>query len=234
MKVRMMVLTLLLCLPVAGWAEVVLRIEWQVNGPGSELQALIKEGAALQGKINPGVRHELWRDEIHGANVNRMSLLVYFDDLEHYAKAIAKEESNEMWEKYLSRFPADKFPTTFTGLSDTLVGEGRSTAKGGESLAIVVFSLNGSATDLASRVDEARSIQAKVSPKASIALITGRVTGSSVGQAAVLIRYPSLVDWAEGSEKVQASKEWGEFLQKFPVDKYPVIFRGLSRAVNIN
>lgn len=233
MKVRMMVLTLLLCLPVAGFAEVVLRIEWQMNGPGSKLQELIKEGTALQGKINPGVRHELWRDDIHGTNVNRMSLLVYYDDLEHYAKAIAKEESNEMWGEFLSRFPVDEFPTTFTGISDTLIGEGRTTAKGGEALAIVLFSINGSTTDLASRVDEARSIQGKVNPKASIALVAGRIAGSSVGGAAVLIRYPSLVDWAEGSEKLRASKEWGDFIQKFPADKYPVVFQGLSRAVNI-
>ena len=233
MKFRMIVLTLLLCLPVAGSAEVVLRIEWQMNGPGSELQALIKEGVALQGKINPGARHELWRDDIHGTSVNKMSLLVYFNDLEHYAKAIAKEESNEMWGKFLSRFPADKFPTTFNGISDVLVGEGRTTAEGGETMSIVGFSLNGSATELASQVAEARSIQSKVNPKASIALLASRVAGSSVG-AAVLIRYPSLVDWAEGSEKLRASEEWGEFLQKFPADKYPVVFQGLSRAVNIN
>jgi hypothetical protein len=60
------------------------------------------------------------------------------------------------------------------------------------------------------------------------------VTGSNVGGGAVLLRYPTMVDWAEGSAKLQASETWGKFIGSFPADDYPIAFQGLSTAIDID
>ena len=225
-----------LCLCVAGtsWADVTLRIAWQLNAPMTQLQTLVKEGNALQNKINPGVRHELWSSTVEGDNVNSASLIVYFDDLEHYAQAVAREDSSDEWGEFNSRFPADKFPMTYVGLSRTLVGEEQDTAEGGEALSIIGFRLNGGAEELAAFVRQATEIQSSVNPKASIRLSAGLVAGSNVGSAAVLIRYPTMVDWAQGNAKLQASEAWGKFFATFPTDDYPIAFQGLATAIDID
>ncbi len=127
---------LLFLIPVTGWAEVRMRIAWQLGAPLQELQAVIKEGKALQKKINPRVKHELFVNALHGENVNSASLVVIYNDLEHYAKATAREQASKEWGEFISRFPADKFSTSFVGLSNTLVGAGQEPAKGGEALQI--------------------------------------------------------------------------------------------------
>lgn len=236
MKKAITILAMGLCLCVAGtsWAEVTLRIAWQLNAPIAELQSLVKEGNALQKKINPGVRHELWADTIHGDSGNSASLLVYYDDLEHYAQASAREEASDEWGEFLSRFSEDKFPTNYVGLSRTVVGEGHDAAKGGEALAIIGIDLNGGVEDLASLVQQAVEIQSSVNPKASLRLSVGLIAGSSVGGATVLVRYPTMVDWAEGSAKLQASEAWGKFIASFPADEYPNNYQGLSTAIDID
>ena len=234
MKNKMLILVVLLCIPLTSWAEVTMRIAWELNGPFSELQAVIKEGKALQKKINPKVRHELWGNVVHGANVSSASLLVYYDDFEHYAQARARQFASEEWGEYISRFPADKFPTTYVGLNRTLIGEGRTTAKGGETLAIIAFDAIGSVEDLVGLVNEAAKIQSKVNPKASIGLSVSQVSGENVGGMVVLVRYPSMVDWAQGIAKLEASEAWGEFLANFPEDKYPIVYQGLSQAGSID
>jgi hypothetical protein len=234
MKNKIMLIALLLCVPNAVWAEVTQRITWQLNGPPGKLQALVKEGVALQAKINPKVGYELWNGMVHGSNVNRVSLIVFYDDLEHFAQATKREEANEEWSAFMSRFPADLYPTTYVGLANTVVGEGATAIKGGEALAVIVFAPKGSVADLASLVGEAVKIQSRVNPKASISLTATTVAGQNVGGAAVLARYPSLADWAEGVAKLQANEAWREFLQDFPADKYPIVYQGLSRGVAIH
>ena len=234
MKIRMFVLAILFCTPLTSWAEVTLRIAWDLNESFSELQALVKEGTALQKKINPKVRHELWLDIVHGTGGGSASLLVYFEDFEHYAQAITRENANKDWNKFMSRFPEDKFPTTFVGLSRTLVGGDLSEATGGETLAIIAFDANASVAELAELVEEAAMIQKKVNPKASIRLSASQIAGQSVGGVAVLIRYPSMLDWAQGIAKLEASEDWSEFIENFPADKYPVVYQGLSQAGDIN
>lgn len=229
-----MLLALLLCMPNAVWAEVTQRITWQLNGPPGKLQALVKEGVALQAKINPRIGHELWNGMVHGSNVNRMSLIVTFDDLEHFAQATKRDEASEEWAAFLSRFPGDLYPTTYVGLSNTVVGEGAAAAKGGEALAIIGFAPEGSVAELASLVGEAVKIQSRVNPKASISLVATTVAGQNVGSVAVLAMYPSLADWAEGVAKLQASEAWRKFLEDFPADKYPVVYQGLSQALAIH
>ena len=236
MKKAITIFAMGLCLGVAGtsWAEVTLRIAWQLNAPMTELQTFVKEGNALQKKINPGVRHELWSGTVQGNNVNSASLVVYYDDLEHYAQAVAREDSSDEWGEFLSRFPADKFPTTYVGLSRTAVGEGQDTAEGGEAMAILGFELNGGADALAALVGQAKEIQSSVNPKASIRLSVVLVGGSNVGRGTVLVRYPTMVDWAEGGAKLQASEAWGKFIASFPADDYPNAFQGLSTAIDID
>jgi hypothetical protein len=234
MKKKIMLIALLLCMPNAVLAEVTQRITWQLNGPPGKLQARVKEGVALQAKINPKVGHELWIGMVHGSNVNRMSLIVFYDDLEHFAQATAREEANEEWAAFLSRSPAGLYPTIYVGLSNTVVGEGAAATKGGGALAIIGFAPEGSIADLASFVGEAVKIQSKVNPKASISLTATTIGGQNVGGAAVLARYPSLADWAEGVAKLQASEAWRKFLEDFPADKYPVVYQGLSQGIAIH
>jgi hypothetical protein len=42
-----------------------------------------------------------------------------------------------------------------------------------------------------------------------------------------------LIDWAEGGAKLQASEEWGQFIAAFPVEKFPIVYQGLSEAAPI-
>ena len=160
--------------------------------------------------------------------------MVIYNDLEHYAKATAREQASEEWGEFNSRFPAGKFSTSFVGLSNTLVGAGQEPAKGGEALQIFLFNAAGGVTELASLVEQGAAIQAKVVPKASVRFGVPQVAGPNVGTAAVLVRYPSLVDWAQGDAKLQASEEWGEFLASFPIDRFPIVYTGLSRAVSLD
>ena len=234
MKYRTFVLAILLCIPLTSWAEVTLRIAWDLNEPFSELQALVKEGTALQKKINPKVKHELWLDIVHGTGGGSASLLVYYEDFEHYARAITRESASKAWNKFISSFPENKFPTTFVGLSRTLVGGDLSETTGGETLAIIAFDANESVADFTELVSEAVRIQKQINPKASIKLSASQIAGESVGGLAVLIRYPSMLDWAQGVAKLEASEDWREFLENFPADKYPVVYQGLSQAGDIN
>ncbi len=92
----------------------------------------------------------------------------------------------------------------------------------------------GSVEEFVGLVNKAVEIQAKVNPKASIALSVSQISGDNVGGMAVLVRYPSMIDWAQGVAKLEASKAWGEFLAEFPADKYPVVYQGLSQAGDID
>ena len=217
----------------SAWGDVTLRIQWQLNDPLSELQALVKEGVALQARINPKVTHTLWVNVVHGENVNSASLVVGYEDLTHYAAATAREEANAEWNAFIARFDAANFPTTFTGLNQVAVGDNATMAKAGEALAIFRFATGGDVGGLTELVNQAAAIQGKVNPKAQISMVVPIVAGDSVGGAAVLTRYPSMVDWAEGGAKLQASEEWGKFIASFPADRYRLTYQGLSQAAAI-
>ncbi len=217
----------------SAWGDVTLRIQWQLNDPLSELQAFVKEGVALQARINPKVTHTLWVNVVHGENVNSASLVVGYEDLAHYAAATAREEANAEWNAFIARFDAANFPTTFTGLNQVAVGDGATMAKAGDALAIFLFATGGDVGGLTELVNQAAAIQGKVNPKAQISMVVPIVAGDSVGGAAVLTRYPSMVDWAEGGAKLQASEEWGKFIASFPADRYRPMYQGLSQAAAI-
>lgn len=217
-----------------AWGEVSQRLVFDLNGPGPELIAAIKKGNALQEKINPGVRNELWFNTIHGPNVGSASLIITYRDLAHYAEALANQEANSEWGEFLENFPGDKFPITFSGLSQVVIDSGAAQATDGSVLAILVFNTGGDTAGFAAEVGKAKALQGRINPDAAIGLVVPTLAGDATGSAVVLTRYASMTDWAEGGAKLQASKEWGEFLASFPADKYPIVYQGLSTAASVD
>ncbi|MCZ6641402.1 MAG: hypothetical protein O7F71_07490, partial [Gammaproteobacteria bacterium] len=126
-------------LSATAWGEVNQRLVFDLNGPGPELVAAIQQGNALQAKINPGVRNELWFNTIHGSNVGSASLIITYRDLAHYAEAVANQQASSEWAEFLAGFPGDKFPITFSGLSQVVIDSGAAQATDGSVLAILVF-----------------------------------------------------------------------------------------------
>ena len=184
--VRRLILCLivgLLLLPIVAWSEVVLRIEWQLDGPPSALTDTIRQGVALQKRINPEVRHELWFDEVHGQSTPSASLLVYYHDMAHYGETAEREEADDEWNAFIQGFPAETFPTTFVGLSNTIIGDS-ATASAGEVLDIYVFQPAGSIDVLAEQVRQAITILEALDIDAHQRLSTARIAGS--GQGAVV------------------------------------------------
>jgi hypothetical protein len=216
----------------AAMAEVAIRIQWKLDGPLDQLQAAVKKGAALQKRINPEVRHELWVDEIHGASGGGASLVVFYRDMEHYAQATARENADPEWQAFLQSFPAKQFPTTYVGMMNVPVSNMGSAAADGEVLNIFGFDLKDDAAGLAELVQKAMSIQKKAGIPAQLALVVSTLSGDDRG-AAVLARYKSLSDFASSTEKLAANAEWQSFLATFPADRYPLVYRGLSRSVGI-
>lgn len=212
--------------------KVALRIQWTLDGPLSELQAAIKEGVALQARINPDVDHELWVDEIHGAGGGSASLVVFYRDMEHFAKATAREEADPEWQAYIQAFPADQFPTTYVGMNEVVIDDGDMAAGDGEVLDIFGFDLQGDPAGLAEQVRKAMGIRRKAGLPARISLVMPTLAGPDLG-AAVLARYESLSEFASATEALEANAEWQAFLAEFPADRYPVNYRGLSRSVAI-
>lgn len=219
-------------LPAAA-ATISVRIAFQLNGPLTELQAQVKQGNAIQNKINPGVGRELWANVIHGPNVNSASLVTYYEDMAQYAQAIANQQASSEWGEFIANFPIDRFPITYNGMSQTLVGGDSDLARGGEALVIFGFNTTAGPAGLAERVQQAVEIQSRVNPKATISMSVPTIAGDNVNGAAVFTRYPSLADWAEGGEKLAASSEWAEFIAAFPADQYSIGYQGLSEAVSL-
>lgn len=223
----------LLLAPTGAWAEVAMRIAFDLNGPLTELQAAVKEGHALQKRLNPDARHELWVDEIHGDHVGAASLVVYYQDLAHYAQAQAREDDDAEWQAFLEGFPQEKFPATYVGLLNVVLGDGRPAATGGEVLNIFGFEMNGSPDTLAEQVRRGAEIQKELKVPVTIALVSPLVSGELVSGATLLARYPSFADYAATVETLETSEEWQAFLEAFPQESYPLSYRGLSRAISI-
>lgn len=221
-------------LSATAWGDVSQRLVFDLNGPESELVAAIKKGNALQAKINPGVSNELWFNTIHGSNVGSASLIITYRDLAHYAEAIANQEASSEWADFLASFPGDKFPITFSGLSQIVIDSGAAKATDGSVLGILVFNTGGDTAGFTAEVDKAKALQSRINPGAAVGLAAPTLAGDATGSAVVLTRYASLTAWAEGSAKLQASKEWSEFLASFPVDKYPIVYQGLSTAASLD
>jgi len=184
----------------------------------------------LQAKINPGVTHELWVNAVHGENVASASLIVRYDDLAHFAESTMREDASQAWNEFIAEFPADKFPITFTGLSQTIYGDAPN-IKGGEAMSIFVFTTVGDTAGLAELASQAAEILSRVNPEARMEVVRSTVGGTGTGSAAVLTRYPSLVSWAEGITKQQMSEEWRTFFAAFPAEKYRLVYQGLSQAI---
>ena len=100
-------------------------------------------------------------------------------------------------------------------------------------LAILVFNTGGDTAGFAAEVGKAKALQGRINPDAAIGLVVPTLAGDATNSAVVLTRYASMTDWAEGGAKLQASKEWGEFLASFPADKYPIVYQGLSTAASV-
>ncbi len=216
-----------------SWGEVSQRLVFDLNGPGPELVAAIQQGNALQAKINPGVRNELWFNTIHGSNVGSASLIITYRDLAHYAEAVENQQASSEWNDFLAGFPGDKFPITFSGLSQVVIDSGAAQATDGSVLAILVFNTGGDMDGFAAEVGKAKALQGRINPGAAIGLVVPTLAGDATNSAVVLARYASMTDWAEGGAKLQASEEWGEFLASFPADKYPIVYQGLSTAASV-
>lgn len=221
----------LLLLPVLAWSEVVLRIQWQFDGPPGELQEAIRKGVALQKRINPEVRHELWFDDVHGQSTPSASLLVFYRDMAHYGETAEREEADDEWNAYIQAFPAESFPTTFVGLSNTVIGDS-GTAGGGEVLDIYVFQPAAGIDGLAEQVHKAASILKTLGIDAHQRLSTAMIAGSGQG-AVVTVRHPSIGAYGRNTQALQESDAWQSFLADFPSDQYPMVYRGLSRSVAI-
>jgi len=215
-------------------AEMTMRIQWTLNGPPSELIAFIREGRALQAKLNPEVKHELWFNDVHGANTNRVSLLVRYRDAVHYAEATAREEASAEWRSFLERFPEERFPTTFVGFSNVLSGGDLPEASDGNVMLVIVFDARKGSQQLAQWVQRGADLQAKVNPKAAFTLGVPTLAGDSVGRAVLTVRYPTLADWAAGQKKLGQSDEWAKFIADFPGDTYPIVYQGMSRAIKLD
>ena len=215
-------------------AEVIMRIQWGLDGPLPELIALVKEGHALQKKINPDVGHELWLNEMHGTNTSRANLVVRYRDAAHFAEATDREDANAEWQSFLEKFPVDRYPTTYVGMSNTLINDEMPIAEPGTVMTVLTFDSRSGQPELVDLIHRAVDIQAKINPKANIRLVSPTLAGDDVGNAVVLVRYPSLADWAEGQKRNQQSDEWGEYTENFPADRYPIVYQGMSRALDID
>jgi hypothetical protein len=214
-------------------ADVSTRLAFQLNGPPTELIAAISKGRAIQARINPDVQISLLVNVAHGANVRSASVTSMYRDLAHYAKATATNAESKEWGEFIANFPATSFPISYSGLSQVLIDGNADSAEGGEAFGIFVFNAGGDVAGLTQLVQQAKSIQSKVNPKASISALSPIATGDGAGSVVVVTRYPSLIDWAEGSAKLQASEEWGQFIAAFPVEKFPIVYQGLSEAAPI-
>jgi len=218
---------------VAAAEPITMRLGFALNGPPPELVAAIREGVALQAKINPGVGHELWLPVAHGSNMNAAQLIVYYDSAEHFAEATMREEASAEWSAFLASFPNNKFPTVHTSISSVLVrAPGFEPAKGGEVQVVVGFKVSGPISDLVARINEGSAIQQRVNPQATLSLVVPFLNGEDVDRAAVLVRYPTLEAWAEGRSKMQASSEWSEFISQPPAAS-TLVYQGLSQAAKI-
>ena len=225
--------TLMLAATAAAAEPIAQRLVFALNGSPSEFIAGVREGVALQGKINPGVGHELWMPISAGSD-RGASLIVYYDSAEQYADAIAREDANEEWRAFLARFPADKFPVVFSGLSVGVIRPNLQLAKGGEVQSVLAFELQGPMEDLVAQVSKGIELQKSINPGATVALVAPFMSGEAVNRAAVLTRYANIKEWAQARSKMQNSREWSAFIEAFPEETYPVRYQALAQAVNIH
>lgn len=224
---------LLLCAGIAGAEPMTLRLGFALNGAPSELEAAIRQGVALQAKINPGLEHELWFPVAHGSSMAAAQLIVYYDNAQEYAETTMREEGNAEWNAFLAAFPNDKFPIVYTGIGSVLMRDSDfQIAKGGEVQVIIGFDVTGPMSDLIARVNAGTALQERINPGSTAMLVGSAFNGEAVDRTTLVVRHASIMDWAKAHTNSQASDEWREFVSQAS-DSFSIGYQGLSQAAKL-
>lgn len=222
------------CLAAASAAADPVSVRYGFNhgGNAAAMHAFVREAKAIQDRINPGAKTELWMESFHGSNVGGGSVIVHYPDMMAFAKATETNQSNEEWAAQMAKMP-DTMTLDYSGVGSSLwMEDGFDAASGGEVMAIFTMQVvSGSTENLVAQAQKASALHESMGIDSVFRVSAPMAAGPNTGTASVLVRYPSAAAWGEAVGKLNASAEWQEFLASFPVDQYRGVYSGMSTAM---
>ncbi|MCB1683793.1 MAG: hypothetical protein R3E82_18890 [Pseudomonadales bacterium] len=207
------------------------RYGFSTDGPPAALIDYIKQASAVQNKLNPGTQPELWLNTFHGPNTSGGSVVVQYPSMEAFAAATKRNQESAEWAAALQKMPASA-QLRYTGLSNVLWQEADAkVAAAGEVMMIFTFEvLQGGTAPLVEFAKKAAATQGTIGVQSTFRVVAPTLSGDNVGTATVLVRYPNLTAYAEGTTKLAGNKTWQDLLATFPAANYRISYTALSTA----